>query len=111
MVFHPSSWPGSRAPHAWLGPGRSILDEFGQGFVLLRFNGEAAENGPAGAAPLLAAAAARHVPLRVLDLDSPEIHRIYERSWVMVRPDGHVAWRSDSAPKDPYALIDRIRGA
>jgi hypothetical protein len=29
---------------------------------------------------------------------------------VLVRPDGHVAWRGDDLPKDCQALIDRIRG-
>jgi len=28
-----------------------------------------------------------------------------------VRPDGHVAWRSDALPKDPRALVDRVRGS
>ena len=28
--------PGARAPHAWIGEGRSTLDLFGKGFVLLR---------------------------------------------------------------------------
>ena len=37
--YHPSARPGSRAPHAWLAPGRSTLDLFGRGFVLLRFGG------------------------------------------------------------------------
>jgi hypothetical protein len=26
-------------------------------------------------------------------------------------PDQHVAWRGDSLPADPIALIDRVRGA
>jgi hypothetical protein len=30
---------------------------------------------------------------------------------VLVRPDGHVAWRGDILPDDPQALIDRVRGA
>jgi hypothetical protein len=30
---------------------------------------------------------------------------------VLSRPDQHVAWRGDSVPVDPVALIDRIRGA
>jgi hypothetical protein len=30
---------------------------------------------------------------------------------VLVRPDGHVAWRADAPPADPRALADRVRGA
>ena len=32
--FIPSARPGSRAPHVWLGDGRSTLDLYGRGFVL-----------------------------------------------------------------------------
>ena len=39
--YHPTSYPGSRAPHAWLSPGRSILDAFGRGFTLVRLGGDA----------------------------------------------------------------------
>ncbi len=38
--YVPSARPGGRAPHFWLGDGRSTLDLFGRGFVLLQF-GEA----------------------------------------------------------------------
>jgi hypothetical protein len=44
-------------------------------------------------------------------LDYPKIGALYQRSLVLVRPDGHVAWRSDHVPPDPLALADRIRGA
>jgi hypothetical protein len=30
---------------------------------------------------------------------------------VLVRPDGHVAWRGDDLPDDPLGLVDRVRGA
>ena len=33
------------------------------------------------------------------------------RALVLVRPDGHVAWRGDKVPKDPMSVIDRVRGA
>jgi hypothetical protein len=35
---------------------------------------------------------------------------MYERKLVLVRPDGHVAWRGDTPPADYQGVIDRIRG-
>ncbi|HXV48197.1 MAG TPA: FAD-dependent monooxygenase, partial [Candidatus Binatia bacterium] len=37
-LYTPSTWPGTRAPHAWLKDGRSTLDLFGKGFVLVNFS-------------------------------------------------------------------------
>ncbi|NLD56268.1 MAG: hypothetical protein GX652_16590 [Burkholderiaceae bacterium] len=104
--YVPGTWPGSRAPHAWLAPGRSLLDGYGDGFVLV-------STGPArpGAAALVQAAQARGLPLRIEAVDDPAIARLYQRPLVLVRPDGHVAWRGDSAPADAAELVDRIRGA
>jgi 2-polyprenyl-6-methoxyphenol hydroxylase-like FAD-dependent oxidoreductase len=104
--FVPSARPGTRAPHAWLEDGRSILDLFGSGFVLLRL-------GPAApsARALIEAAEMRGVPLRVVTLADANIRALYEHPLVLVRPDGHVAWRGAAAPGDALALIDRVRGA
>jgi 2-polyprenyl-6-methoxyphenol hydroxylase-like FAD-dependent oxidoreductase len=96
---------GSRAPHAWLSENISTLDLFGDGFVLLRFDPSA------DTSSLIAAAAVRQVPFKVVDIDKPEIARLYDRKLVLVRPDGHVAWREDACPSDAFALIDRVRGA
>ncbi len=52
--------PGARAPHAWIGEGRSTLDLYGKGFVLLRLGADA----PAGDG-IVRAFAAAGVPLRV----------------------------------------------
>jgi hypothetical protein len=41
----------------------------------------------------------------------PAVVRLYERKLVLVRPDGHVAWRSDTLPTDVTGLLNRIRGA
>jgi hypothetical protein len=38
------------------------------------------------------------------------VREVYGRSLVLVRPDGHVAWRADAPPADPLAVIDRVRG-
>jgi 2-polyprenyl-6-methoxyphenol hydroxylase-like FAD-dependent oxidoreductase len=101
--YHPTAYPGSRAPHAWLPDGRSILDAFGKGFVLLRFDG-------AESTPIERAFAARSVPLATLRVADPAIAALYERALVLVRPDGHVAWRADAPPDDSLALADRVRG-
>lgn len=60
---------------------------------------------------LVAAAKQRSVPLDVVSIDAPAIARIYERPLVLVRPDGHVAWRAAMPPPDPLAIVDAIRGA
>jgi len=102
--FRPSTRPGSRAPHAWLPRGRSTLDLFGRGFTLLRF-------GQADLGRFEAAAAARGVPLTTVAITQPTVAQLYERRLVLVRPDGHVAWRADELPPDPGAIIDRVCGA
>ncbi|CAN7700248.1 FAD-dependent oxidoreductase [Paraburkholderia sp. SIMBA_054] len=99
-----TSRPGHRAPHVWLEPGRSTLDLFGQAFVLLRFDRSLTVD------LLRDAADQAGVPFNVVDIDNEPARAAYERALVLVRPDGHVAWRADTAPEDPQALIDVIRG-
>ena len=96
-----SSHPGGRAPHAWLADGRSTLDLFGEGFTLLRFSRE--EN-------LSTHAAKRGLPLKVVSIEDPAIAQVYGKQLVLVRPDGHVAWRGDAPPADAGALLDRVTG-
>jgi FAD binding domain len=105
-AYVPTARPGHRAPHASLADGRSTLDLFGRGFVLLGFGARADE-----ASPLLEAARTRRVPLEFAALDEPKVAALYERRFVLVRPDGHVAWRGDRMPDDPLRLIDVVRGA
>lgn len=105
--FVPSTVPGCRTPHVWLRDGRSLYDAMGQGYTLLRFD-------PAiDVRLLLAIAAARNVPLAVLDVvsDDEDLRALYPQDLVLSRPDQHVAWRGDALPADPSGLIDLIRGA
>jgi hypothetical protein len=104
--------PGVRAPHVWLDAAKqtSTLDLYGKGFVLVRLAASASEaQQPADG--LVAAAKARGVPLEVVDLVNTEARRLYQKRLVLVRPDGHVAWRADEQPEDALGVIDTVRGA
>ena len=104
-TFTPSTVPGCRTPHVWLDDGRSLYDALGADYTLLRFDPRA------DATPMQEAAAKRGVPLAVLDVKSQEAEGLYRHTFVLSRPDQHVAWRGDTLPADPFALIDRVRGA
>jgi hypothetical protein len=104
--YRPTASPGSRAPHAWLSDGRSTIDLFGNGFTLLRLGAGAPQP-----SALERAFAERGVPLTTVSIADPAIGDLYERALILVRPDGHVAWRSDEAPADPLAVVDHVRGA
>ena len=114
-TYLPTARPGHRAPHAVLADGRSTLDMFGPGFTLLCLRADAADAAPlldaADAAPLLEAAKRRQVPMAFAAIAEPHIAALYQRKFVLVRPDGHVAWRDDRMPADALRLIDVVRGA
>jgi 2-polyprenyl-6-methoxyphenol hydroxylase-like FAD-dependent oxidoreductase len=105
QTYIPTARPGSRAPHAWLPDGRSTLDLFERSFVLLSFDGADARSINA----LKNAASGRRVPLSVVPIQDPGIAELYEQPLVLVRPDGHVAWRGRSVG-DAEHLIDTVRG-
>ncbi|MEE8334211.1 MAG: FAD-dependent monooxygenase, partial [Alphaproteobacteria bacterium] len=105
-IYTPSSRAGGRAPHGWLEDGRSVLDLFGDGFVLLRLGAASPDPGP-----LVRAAAARDLPLNVETRGEPDLAALYGHALVLVRPDGHVAWRGGEAPGDAAFIIDTVRGA
>lgn len=104
-VYYPLARPGMRAPHYWLDATTSILDLFGTGFVLLRLGAGA----PAGDA-FVDTAARLGVPLAVHAFDIPQLSSTYNKALVLVRPDGHVAWRSDELPADAGHVLDVVCG-
>ena len=103
--FTASTVPGCRTPHFWLRDGRSLYDEMGDGFALLRFD-------PAiDVSVLEAAAAARGVPFKVIDATHEEAGEPYREALVLSRPDQHIAWRGEELPGDPAKLIALATGA
>jgi 2-polyprenyl-6-methoxyphenol hydroxylase-like FAD-dependent oxidoreductase len=101
--YEQTARPGHRAPHAWLADGRSTLDLFGRGFVLLRFGDDPAEG-------FLQAAKDACLPLQSVAITDRYVASLYRAKLVLVRPDGHVCWRGDSVG-DPKRIIDVVRGA
>lgn len=101
--FTQSTVPGCRTPHVWLAEGYSLYDALGEGFCVIRTDPTIDVD------VLVSAAAARRVPLRVVDVDPAEASP-YDHALVLSRPDGHVAWRGASVPQDPVELIDLVRG-
>lgn len=106
MTYVPTARPGSRAPHVWLADGRSTLDLFGEGFTLLCLGHDLPEPAAFGRA-----AAARGVPLDIVRIDERLVADAYEAGLVLVRPDGHVAWRGAEVPEDAIRVVDVVRGA
>jgi putative polyketide hydroxylase len=105
--YAPSAWPGARAPHAWVkkdGERVSTIDLVGNGFVLLA--------GAKGGAWADAARALEVKPL-VLGDDEPwrDLYGIDEAGAVLVRPDGHVGWRSAGLAADPGRTLAGVVGA
>jgi hypothetical protein len=103
--FESSSVPGCRAPHLWLHGQCSLYDACGDGFALLRLDPRARITS------IIDAAAQRGVPLKIVEIDERTAQSLYAHKLALLRPDGHVAWRGDSEPADPIALIDLVRGA
>jgi 2-polyprenyl-6-methoxyphenol hydroxylase-like FAD-dependent oxidoreductase len=101
LRYHALARPGARLPHRWLADGLSILDRLGLDFTLLTAE-------PEDAAPLAAAMAAIGAETLLLPLDAAGM-RDYEARHLLVRPDGHVAWRGDGCA-DPAAIASVVTG-
>lgn len=106
--WSPSAAPGCRAPHVDLG-GASTIDLFGADYRLVVCDG-AGPGALAGAEELAAAFAERTVPFQLARIPGQRVRDAYGAPLVLVRPDGHVAWRAGVVPDDPGALVDTVRG-
>jgi 2-polyprenyl-6-methoxyphenol hydroxylase-like FAD-dependent oxidoreductase len=103
--FTPSTVPGARMPHFWLADGRSLYDALGPYYTLLRFAPDI------DASALTRAAAAKAMPLAVLDVSAAELPEVIRHKLILVRSDQHIAWRGDEVPAEAGELVKILRGA
>jgi 2,4-dichlorophenol 6-monooxygenase len=111
LYHQPTTRPGAKLPHAWLvdaaGQRLSTLDLVGKGaFTLLT-----GLSGGVWEAAAQACAEEYGLPLRVVRIGTEAARDSYgdwsrlaqtdENGCLLVRPDGHIAWRRTSAPADP----------
>jgi len=115
-LYHPSAHPGARAPHLWLtgrdGARTSTIDLLHSRFTLL--------STPAGAdwiGGARRAAARRGLELATYtigaegdfqeeDGDWAKLYGVGPKGAVLVRPDGHVAFRAADSVDDPDRVLD-----
>lgn len=103
--YHPTTWPGARLPHLWLGENDPVQDRIGTGYTMLRLGGSAIDT-----SGIESAFKARGVPYQTLHITSQRARDIYGYDLVLVRPDMHVVWRGKAAPEDAEALAAMVTG-
>jgi 2,4-dichlorophenol 6-monooxygenase len=118
LYHHPTTWPGARLPHVWLGrDGRRVsthdLAGGGRFCLLTGISGEAWAHAAVEVAGRLGLDLAAHVigPGREhIDLydDWARAREVGEDGCVLVRPDAHVAWRSAGRADDPVGELSRV---
>src|SRR4029079_15404351 len=97
--YQPTGCPGGRAPHLWLGDGRSLYDALGFEFTLLQLGSK-----PADTASFRAAADAMNIPLSVVAVAGDEARELYGADLALIRPDQIVAWRGNSTSEASNVL-------
>lgn len=117
LEYRPSTAPGEHLPHAWVEFNRrrmSTVDLVGQG----RFTLITGRRGEALAEAVDRASALYGLPIVVRVIGSDRAYRDPLGEWasvrgieddgcLLVRTDGHIAWRARSGP-DPDALLDAV---
>ena len=122
LHYQPTTWPGARLPHAWVydaqGTAHSVLDLCGKGrfTILTGIGGDAWQE----AAQAVNAQLGTEITVRVIGPrrdwldhtgDWARASEVSDSGAILVRPDHHVAWRTQAMVADPKAELLRVMGA
>jgi 2,4-dichlorophenol 6-monooxygenase len=119
LYYEPSTVPGSRLPHVWVGDARhrvSTLDlapmtrfTLFTGIVGEAWVAAAEKVGAELGVPLTAVVIGPGRAVTDLYYDWARVREVEEQGALLVRPDKHIGWRSVGLPDDPYrALHDAL---
>jgi 2-polyprenyl-6-methoxyphenol hydroxylase-like FAD-dependent oxidoreductase len=116
--YLPTTWPGARLPHLWIRQGTdrvSVHDVLRPNVFLLltRVAGhvawrdavDALSGDPGMAVDCLSIGDVDEADLFDLEQQWDGLSEVKSTGAVLVRPDGHVAWRSNELPSDPAAVL------
>jgi hypothetical protein len=105
LHYIPTTAPGVRMPSVMMNGGTPILDRLGLWFTLACFGTRPSDE-------LVAAAAQSGMPLAVLQVDDPQIVKVYGCGMLLVRPDQHIAWRGSACDdrNTANAILSRVLG-
>ena len=98
--YTPSTKPGARALALFLKDGKTkIVDLYGREFTSVTFTPSPENN------MIHEVAEEMSIPLKVVNLPHEDhAHKIWGTNHVLLRADGHVAWRGDSVPSKDTAI-------
>lgn len=115
LYYHPTSYPGASLPHAWLerdGSEISTLDLCGyEQFTLLVGVGGQAWHDAADEVRRRLNVTVKAVTIGLGQTNNDvlgtwtRLRETSDRGCVLVRPDRHIAWRTDDLPDNPVALL------
>ena len=103
IEYRASTSPGVRLPHLFLDDGSSVHEKLGLYYTLVALEDFETR-------PVEQIAAELSVPLTILRLHQKDLKKIYERNFMLVRPDQHVAWRGDAIPADFAQVLKHVTG-
>ncbi len=115
LYYQPSTVPGSRLPHAWVGDSSSRVSTHDLA-PMTRFTLITGITGQAWVSAAETVAVMLDVPLTAvvigpgreftdLYFDWSRLSEVQEDGAILVRPDKHVGWRARALPGDPGAVL------
>jgi 2,4-dichlorophenol 6-monooxygenase len=111
LDYRPTTRPGHRLPHAWLYRGAeriSTLDLIGTRGDWLLIVGEEDSAWHLRAPDVRVIRIAEGAAVTDADGNWASLRGVGPSGAILVRPDGHVAWRSDDAPSDAAATLTEV---